>query len=402
MTSKGPHPYMRLAPGWDVAPLEDLTTKIGSGATPRGGKNSYVEEGVHLIRSQNVHDLRFSVDGLACITDDAADKLAGVEVRAGDVLLNITGASIARCCQAPQWVLPARVNQHVAIVRPSERLDARFLMYLLVHPEMRAYVLSHNAGASREAITKRHIEGLLVPVPPIEEQRAIAEVLGALDDRIEWCGRAAALLHEFTRAAFQVWVADEGDERSVYEVAAVEYGAPYASAKFNDRREGLPVIRIRDITADDAGMYTTERHPRDVVIEPGDIVVGMDGEFRAHAWRGPRGLLNQRVCCFRPNEGVARTLVLHGLEAPLRFYEGSITGTTVIHLGKRHIDRFTVPFSPAGNEMMVRVADPMLERAVTLASEQRQLAAIRDSLLPRLLSGEVRIQDPARMLGAVA
>lgn len=150
--------------GWSVKPLAELTDKIGSGATPRGGKEVYQDEGVALIRSQNVYDSRFVWEGLARITDGAADQLRGVSVQEGDVLLNITGASILRTCVVVPDVLPARVNQHVAIIRAKTAVPPRFLHQHLLLSETKNYLLGLNAGASREAITKGHIESLEVLV----------------------------------------------------------------------------------------------------------------------------------------------------------------------------------------------------------------------------------------------
>ena len=112
--------------------MGEVTTKIGSGATPRGGNASYKEEGISLVRSMNVHDFYFREKKLAFIDKAQADALSNVTVQENDVLLNITGASIARCCIVPPDVLPARVNQHVSILRPkSDQLSARFLCYLM-------------------------------------------------------------------------------------------------------------------------------------------------------------------------------------------------------------------------------------------------------------------------------
>lgn len=159
-----------LAPkGWQPTTLKELTTKIGSGATPRGGSEVYVEEGVALIRSQNVYDSEFVWNGLARLTDEAANQLANVTVQADDVLLNITGASILRTCVVPNEVLPARVNQHVAIIRAREGVPARYLHLHLLRPETKAILLGLNAGASREAVTKGHLESvrLLNPGPAL-------------------------------------------------------------------------------------------------------------------------------------------------------------------------------------------------------------------------------------------
>ena len=115
--------------------LKDITTKIGSGATPSGGKQSYKTTGIALIRSLNVFDLNFSYDELAYINDEQAKKLNNVTIEPDDILLNITGASVARCCILPKNLLPARVNQHVSIIRINKGLaNPYFIQYLLVSP----------------------------------------------------------------------------------------------------------------------------------------------------------------------------------------------------------------------------------------------------------------------------
>jgi len=110
---------------WPCKRLGDFCIKIGSGATPKGGKESYHADGpISLIRSQNVHNNGFSISGLAFIDEEQAKKLNNVIVEAGDILLNITGDSVARVCLAPFKYLPARVNQHVAIIRPNPKVLA--------------------------------------------------------------------------------------------------------------------------------------------------------------------------------------------------------------------------------------------------------------------------------------
>jgi type I restriction enzyme S subunit len=151
--------------GWNTKALAQLTDKIGSGSTPRGGKEVYLEDGVALIRSQNVYDSLFVWDGLARISDEAAAQLQGVKVQEDDVLLNITGASILRTCVVEPDVLPARVNQHVAIIRAKDGIPPRFIHMHLLRPEIKSYLLGLNAGASREAITKAHIESLTLLTP---------------------------------------------------------------------------------------------------------------------------------------------------------------------------------------------------------------------------------------------
>ncbi|WP_374571953.1 restriction endonuclease subunit S [Acinetobacter sp.] len=166
--------------------LIDVTTKIGSGATPKGGESSYKDSGITLIRSQNVYDGVFLEKGLAFIDEEQAKKLENVTVESQDVLFNITGASVTRCCVVQDKYLPARVNQHVAIIRAnSEVLLPKFLQSVLVSKEYKAQLLQMAQGAvSREAITKAELEEFKIPVPPLAEQEKIVQQIEALEMQI--------------------------------------------------------------------------------------------------------------------------------------------------------------------------------------------------------------------------
>jgi type I restriction enzyme S subunit len=151
--------------GWEVSKLKDLTLKIGSGATPRGGSEVYVDEGTALIRSQNVYDHEFHWAGLARLTEKSAGALKNVEVMQNDVLLNITGDSILRTCVVDAAVLPARVNQHVAIIRATDSIPPRYLHLYLVQESVKSLLIGMSAGATRHAITKGHLESTVVLTP---------------------------------------------------------------------------------------------------------------------------------------------------------------------------------------------------------------------------------------------
>lgn len=178
--------------GWPQVSIGDHTSKIGSGATPRGGEENYKAAGITLIRSMNVRDGAFQRDGLAFIDDEQAAQLEGVVVEADDVLLNITGASVARVCLAPAGVLPARVNQHVAIIRPTATFNSHFLERCLLSPSVKERLLKiARAGATREAITKSAIEQFRVICPPRELQ-------GLFSARLD----ASERIHRRMRTAF--------------------------------------------------------------------------------------------------------------------------------------------------------------------------------------------------------
>jgi type I restriction enzyme, S subunit len=156
---------------WPTRRLSELTRKMGSGSTPTGGDAAYKKSGTALIRSMNVHDGRFVRTNLAFIDEAQAARLKNVIVEEDDVLLNITGASVARVCRAPRDALPARVNQHVMIIRPISGFSAVFLEAFLLTPSMKKHLLKVGAaGATREAITKAEAEELKVITPPVEDQ----------------------------------------------------------------------------------------------------------------------------------------------------------------------------------------------------------------------------------------
>ena len=158
---------------YPTVPLKQLCSKIGSGATPKGGKTAYQESGISLIRSTNVFDYAFSYDDLAHISDEQADQLSNVIVEENDVLFNITGVSVTRCCIVPADVLPARVNQHVMILRPKTVTPmSYYIMTTLCSAENKAKLMGiAQSGSTREAINKQEIESFSIPLPSPSEIR---------------------------------------------------------------------------------------------------------------------------------------------------------------------------------------------------------------------------------------
>lgn len=168
--------------------LKDILSKIGSGATPSGGNQSYKTEGISLIRSLNVHNNLFVYKDLAFIDEQQAKQLNNVTIEEGDVLLNITGASVARCCVVPNDVIPARVNQHVSILRPrKELLDSLYLCHFLISCDEQAKLLSlsRSKAATREALPKNLLEKYSIPLPSLALQQQFAEKIQAIEAQKE-------------------------------------------------------------------------------------------------------------------------------------------------------------------------------------------------------------------------
>jgi type I restriction enzyme S subunit len=172
--------------GWEKEPLKQCTTKIGSGSTPRGGKETYLSEGIALVRSLNIYDNLFKYKNLAFISNEQADKLKNVILESNDVLFNITGASVCRCSIVPDDILPARVNQHVSILRPIKgKLSSSFLSHLLISENVKITLLGVGSygGAVMEAITKEQLEKFEIIIPPFELQNQFMERVTLIEEQ---------------------------------------------------------------------------------------------------------------------------------------------------------------------------------------------------------------------------
>ena len=385
--------------------LAQICSKIGSGATPKGGKESYLGGNTSLIRSQNVIDFGFLYNGLALINDEQAHGLDNVTVMTGDVLLNITGDSVARCCKVPSNILPARVNQHVAIIRGDNNIViSDYILYYLQYKK--PYLLSlSQGGATRNALTKKMIEDIKIPLPSISEQRHIIDLLSSIDNKIELNRRINDNLEQQAQALFNSWfvdfepwggvMPDDWKEGSIYEIVDVIYGAPYKSNLFNEKKEGLPLIRIRDLKDYSPQYYTPEILPNTEFVCMGDVIAGMDAEFIPTLWMGNKGVLNQRCCKFKSkNPKFSNYYIMYLLKPELEFVQSYKTGTTVSHLGKSDIDRFMVVI-PSSDviEDFSRKVEPLLSEKIKACKEMRILSSLRDTLLPKLMSGELKIND---------
>ena len=435
------------ANGWREATLGDLCTKIGSGATPRGGRDVYLQDGLYtLIRSQNVYNDGFHRDGLAFIGEHHADELQNVEVFEGDVLLNITGDSVARVCQVAPDVLPARVNQHVAIIRPdSVNLDSGYLRYYLVSPEMQSLLLSWaGSGGTRNALTKGMIEALEIPLPPLPEQRAIAHVLGTLDDKIELNRRMNETLEAMARALFKSWFVDflpvrakmEGRDTGLpadlydlfpdrlvdselgeipegWEVVPLpnimdfKEGPGIRNWQYTNSAEGTRFINIRCIQAGDLRLISANRIKIEEAngkyahfhLKERDIVVSTSGTLgrsavvrRAHL---PL-LLNTSVIRFRPIDGATSFSYLHGyLNSPVFLDELVLlaSGSVQKNFGPTHLKNMRILCPPYNCvERYEKIAGALLHQTLANRTQNDLITAQRDALLPKLVSGEMRVE----------
>ncbi len=168
-------PWLGQVPAhWEVRRLKFDVTKVGSGITPRGGAEVYTAEGVPLLRSQNIQFDGLRLEDIVYIPEDVHASMSNSQVLPGDVLLNITGASIGRCHYFDGSLGEANVNQHVCIIRPQRGLETRFLHYVLWSAVGQVQIQLDQSGSGRECLNFEAIKNFVLGLPDIEEQRFIA------------------------------------------------------------------------------------------------------------------------------------------------------------------------------------------------------------------------------------
>lgn len=446
----------RHAPERKTVKLGQACLKIGSGATPRGGKDAYKGGDTALIRSQNIYNHGFTPNGLVYIDDSQAEELRNVVIKEGDVLLNITGDSVARCCQVPSSVLPARVNQHVAIIRTNpEILDSKYLRYVMVSSAFQNHLLAlASAGATRDALTKSMIEVLEVDWIPIREQKAIANILGNLDDKIENNRCMNETLEAMARALFKDWFVDFGPVRAKMEgreppglsaevaglfpeslvdsvlgeipdgwaattlqhlTSKIGSGSTPRGGKDVYKTEGIAFIRSQNVYDSQfiwdglAWIDSVQaKSLENVSVQQGDVLLNITGASILRTCVVEPSVLparvNQHVAIIRANPEIPNHFLhQHLLLGKTKEYLlGMNAGASREAVTKSHIE--SVPIVKPNSTVLEEfrsATDPWFRRIENNTVQNRSLSSIRDLLLPKLLSGDVRVYEAENLVGAI-
>ena len=407
---------------WKEVRLGDVCSKIGSGATPSGGKEAYKGGDYHLIRSQNVLDFAFSKDGLASINDEQANKLKNVEIIQGDVLLNITGDSVARCCIVPSEILPARVNQHVAIIRPrKEELDNHYLLYYLQHYKRQLLQIA-SAGATRNAITKAMIENLILSCPKsLEDQRRIASILSSLDRKIELNNKINADLEEMAQAIFKNWFVDfepfkdgkfvdselgmipEGWKvGTLGDMGTIVCGKTPSKADSNYYGGDIPFIKIPDmhgnVFVESSEDRLTEQGSLSQIkklIPPYSLMVSCIATVGLVSINTKPSHTNQQINTIIPHNKSALFYLYQYIKNNEELLKNmGRGGTTTLNVNTKSFSNIRL-FIPSDIALLQfhQIVEGLFKKIELNMQESRTLSLLRDTLLPRLMSGELEVPE---------
>lgn len=367
------------------------------GLTPKKLGGDWAKSGYRALSAKNIKDGKLvQTESMKLVDEELYRRWMPQEIEEGDVFIT----SEAPFGEVLFWNSSEKLvlSQRVFGLKPNHNIcDARYLYYWMKGPLFQGELRGRATGTTVIGLRQPELLKCGVALPSMDTQKRISAVLGAIDDKIESNAKLNGYLLECMKANYRTLFAYEQTAYgSIYDIADVVYGAAFKSALFNEDGNGYPLIRIRDLTTYEPQYWTDEAHPKRTFIEPGDVVAGMDAEFSPTFWLGEKAVLNQRVCLFRPaaDTAVSPSYLLLALSPLLAFIQNYATGTTVAHMGKGNLEALEVPL-PLESDLKKfnAVAEPMRKQIVHNALENKRLTALRDALLPKLMSGEIDVSE---------
>lgn len=321
----------------------------------------------------------------------------------GDILF-VNKGTPGRVCLVPDPVDFCIAQDMIALRADRTKIYPKYLFAVLRSREIQQQIYNTNVGDVIPHFKKQFMNQILIPLPDRAMQETIGDLYYVLSLKMEHNKKVNDNLLEQMQALYKSWFVDyrpfggvmptSWTQTGIYSLANIIYGAPFASKQFNTEGNGRPIIRIRDLKDQQFATYTTEVHPKGYLLHPGDIVVGMDGEFRPYIWGNDEAWLNQRVCVFENKRPNGKAFLYFTIKPLLFAIEQTQVATTVIHIGKKDFDAFEImlPDTELLDAFDV-ITTPMVEQIVSNSIENKRLAIMRDALLPKLMSGEINVSN---------
>lgn len=291
----------------------------------------------------------------------------------------------------------------------EEKLDKIYLYYLMQNQYIRECMIRSMSGATgRQRVNNKVFDSIKLDIPSLDKQKKIGYILKAYDDSIENNLKRIALLEEAAESIYKEWFVNfrfpgygkwelvdgvpKGWEKiNLYEIADVKMGYAFKSDDFNEDGIGTPAIRIRDIPNQTTKTYTTERVDEEYIINRGDILIGMDGIFYNNVWGGEEGYLVQRVCRLKSINSKYQGYLWQAIKEPINYYEKTITGATVAHLGAKHLKEIFIWKPDKEFEINLEIFNKLCNKKVNLLQQNQKLKEARDILIPKLTMGEIEV-----------
>jgi type I restriction enzyme S subunit len=382
-----------MSEDWPTVTLREVTQRITKGTTPTMAGGGFVPTGVNFIKVESITESgRIERDKLTHIDTATHAHLARSILEEDDVLFTIAG-TIGRSTVVPSSILPANTNQAVAIVRPDKsRILPRYLYYALRDDKRLAEVLSRVVQSVQANFSLGELAAIRVSLPQMAEQRAIAEVLARLDDKME----ANRQLTTHCDSAWRALLEAVTDGEVVPLVGLADFVNGGAFTK-DASGSGRMVVRIAELNSGPGGstVYNDIDVKPDHLANLGDLLFAWSGSLGVYRWCRTESIINQHIFKVIPKPGVPMWLV-HGRILDLLPMFRSIAAekaTTMGHIQRRHLDGGVVVPGPEVLGQLKPVCQGLWDRALAAERENLILADLRDTLLPELMSGRIRVRE---------
>ncbi len=427
-----------MAGEWPEVPLSDLTepdTPVTYGVVKPGPEDP---DGVLFIRGGDIADGRVLVERLRTITRGVSEQYRRTQLRGGEIVVSLVG-NPGQVAIVPAALRGANIARQAGLVRLRSDVDTRFVKYFLGSRFGQEALGAHSLGSVQQVINLRDLKTVRVPVPPLFEQRAIAHILGTLDDKIELNGRMSETLEAMARALFKSWFVDFDPVRAKAE--GRDPGLPkhladlfpsrlvdselgeiperWSAGGFGDlvdvlRDQERPfefpsaVFRHHSLPAFDDGQWPRDEAGADIKslkfrVPEGAVLLSklnpeIDRVWLVAVQPSDRAVCSTEFVVLRPRQPAGRAFVycLARSRAFRQGLEGLVTGTSKSHQRAQVGAILSLPVPCPTNDLLQlfdRIAESWLSRANACRRESRNLASVRDTLLPKLVSGALRIDD---------
>ena len=385
---------------WERVKLADVSDScLGKMLDQRKNKGIYKP----YLANVNVRWGAFDLDNLQEMKfEDDEDERYGIKY--GDLII-CEGGEPGRCAIWKEQLPNMKIQKALHRLRVNEEMDYRYVYYWFLLAGKQGALKQYYTGATIMHMPGQKLKEVVIDKPPLDVQRKIGDYLEAFDDLIENNQKQIKLLEEAAQRLYKEWLVDlrfpgyedveivdgvpEGwKEEKLIDIANVQYGFAFDSSLFNSQGKGKQIIRIRNIPSGITDDYTTQEADEQYIVSNGDIVVGMDGEFHINSWCGKTAYLVQRTCKFIPKKELMRGWLLQAIYGPIKYFEKTVVGATVAHLGKKHID--TIELLTGPDELYIPFKT-LFDKRQLLLNQNILLSEARDRLLPKLMSGEIEV-----------
>ena len=399
-----------------------IETFLGDNISHKKGfafkSQSFIDEGIPVVKVTDFTDDSVNTNSLNYIDENLANDKAQYQLKVDDSVVQTVGSwpnnpasVVGKTIKVPSSLDGALLNQNAVILRPKDMLDKNFLFYLLKSDMFKGYIINTAQGAANQAsITLDSIFRFPFYRPSSEIQQKIAAILLSYDDLIENNKRRIAILEKMAEEIYREWFVrfrfpnyqntefEKGipkgwEVKKLPEIADITYGFPFQANRFNELGMGKPIIRIRNIPNSNTNDFTDEVVNEKYLVNTGDFIVGMDGEFHMNHWYGEEAYLVQRVCKIIAKETHMSGYLSRALKDPIKHYESILLGATVGHLGAKHLNDIDILIPPKELHQKMLTFNQLELQKKNLALINVNLKKTRNQLLPRLISGKLSVEN---------